>query len=68
MSYVLQHTVFWFCWWDLPALIILIAVIVGFAVKRHNMKKDEKELEDLLSELYADDAVEIENPAPQLVK
>lgn len=68
MSYVLQHTVLWFCWWDLPALIILIAVIVGFAVKRHNMKKDEKELEDLLSELYADDAVEMENPTPQLVK
>lgn len=60
MSYILQHTRLWFCWWDLLALIILIAVIVGFAVKRHNMKKEENELEDLLSELYADETVELE--------
>lgn len=60
MSYVLQHTMLWFCWWDLPVLIILIAVIVGFAVKHQKMKREEKRLEDQLTELYADDTVPLE--------
>lgn len=60
MTYILEHTVFGFCWWDLLALIVLIAVIAGFAWKHHDMKKQEKELEDQISELYADDTVEIE--------
>ena len=63
MSYIFEHSVLGFCWWDLPALIILIAVIVGFAVKHHNMKKEEKDLEDQLSEFYADDTVEMEEKA-----
>lgn len=64
MSYVLQHTMLWFCWWDLPVLIVLIAVIAGFAVKRHKMKKEEKNLEDQLSELYADETVALDkNPS-----
>ena len=50
-----------FCWWDLPALIVLIVVIVGFAVKHHNMKKEENDLEDQLSELYTNDTVEIDS-------
>lgn len=61
MTNIFAHTRFAFCWWDLPALIILVAVIVAFAVKNHNMKKEEKDLEDQLSELYTDDTVEIEN-------
>lgn len=63
MSYIFSHTTLGFCWWDLPALIILIFVIVAFAVKHHNMKKEENDLEDQLSELYADDTVEIDNQA-----
>ncbi len=51
MSYILEHTVFGFCWWDLPALILLIAVIVVFAWKHHDVKKQEKELEDQISEM-----------------
>ena len=51
MSYILEHTVLGFCWWDLPALILLIAVIVVFAWKHHDMKKQEKELEDQISEM-----------------
>ena len=43
MSYVLEHTTLGFCWWDLPAAIILIVVIVAFAWKHHDMKKQEKE-------------------------
>lgn len=57
MSYVLGHTRLGFCWWDLPALIVLIAVIATFVVRHHNQKMDEKELEDSLSELRAQDAV-----------
>lgn len=60
MSNILSHTILGFCWWDLPALIVLVIVIVAFAVKRHNMKKEEKDLEDQLAELYADETVEIE--------
>ncbi|MEZ3506796.1 MAG: hypothetical protein K1W10_07630 [Lachnospiraceae bacterium] len=51
MSYILEHTVLGFCWWDLPALILLIAVIVVFAWKHHDVKKQEKELEDQISEM-----------------
>ena len=29
MSYILEHTTLGFCWWDLPALIVLILVIVA---------------------------------------
>lgn len=61
MTNILAHTRLAFCWWDLPALIVLVVVIVAFAVKHHNMKKEQKDLEDQLSELYADDTVEIEN-------
>ena len=53
MSYILEHTVLGFCWWDLPALILLIAVIVVFAWKHHDVKKQEKELEDQISENYS---------------
>lgn len=57
MSYIFEHTVFGFCWWDLPAVIILIVVIALFAWKHHDMKKQEKDLEDKLSELYTNDTV-----------
>ena len=58
MSYIIDHTVFGFCWWDIPALIILIAVIVVFAKKHHDMKKQENALEDQLEELRGDEAGE----------
>lgn len=54
MAYILAHTRLWFCWWDLPAAIILIAVAVIFIVRRHKMKKQESELEDYLAELEAE--------------
>lgn len=63
MSFLFEHTALGFCWWDLPALIILIVVIVVFAKQRHDLKKQEKDLEDELSALYADDAVELEAEA-----
>lgn len=60
MSYILEHTMLGFCWWDIPALLILIGIAVYFVVKNHKRKEEEKDLEDQLSELYADDAVEAE--------
>lgn len=56
MSYILEHTRLGFCWWDLLALIILIVVIVVFAVRRSNLRDEQKELEDQLSDLYAEDS------------
>ena len=52
MSYILEHTTLGFCWWDLPALIVLILVIVVFAWKHH---------EDQIAELYADDTAQMDS-------
>lgn len=58
MSYIFEHTRLGFCWWDLLALVILVIVVVAFAVKRSKLKDAQDELEDQLSELYAEDSVE----------
>ena len=58
MSYIFEHTRLGFCWWDLLALVILVIVVVAFAVKRSKLKAEPDELEDQLSELYAEDSVE----------
>lgn len=53
MTYIFTHTMLGFCWWDLPAAIILIAVAVVFIVRHRKMKKQKEELEDQLAELEA---------------
>ena len=58
MTYIFEHTRLGFCWWDLLALVILVIVVVAFAVKRSKLKDEQDELEDQLSELYAEDSVE----------
>lgn len=58
MSYIFEHTRLGFCWWDLLELVILVIVVVAFAVKRSKLKDEQDELEDQLSELYAEDSVE----------
>ena len=40
MSYIIQHTCLGFCWLDLVALIILIAVIAVAFLRRRDMKKE----------------------------
>ena len=60
MSFVFEHSVLGFCWWDLPALIVLILVVVAFIWKHHDMKKQERDLEDQISKLYADDTVQLD--------
>ena len=52
MAYLLEHTKLGFCWWDLLALLILLAVVIVYLVRRHNLKKEQKDLEDQLSDLY----------------
>ncbi len=58
MSYLLEHTKFGFCWLDLLALIVLIVVVVFFIRKNTKLKDEQKDLEDQLSELYAQDSIE----------
>lgn len=38
-----------FCWWDVPALILLIATTALFFVRRHKLGKEIEELQDRLS-------------------
>ena len=65
MAYLLEHTKLGFCWWDLLALLILLAVVIVYLVRRHNLKKDQKDLEDQLSDLYAEDSVKENNTRVQ---
>lgn len=60
MLYILEHTVLGFCWWDLPAAIVLIVVVAVSTWRRHDMKKQQRELEDQISELYANDTVKLD--------
>lgn len=52
----IQHTAFVFCWWDLPALIVLIGVIAYSAARWAKMKQAQEDMEDELSMLYAEDS------------
>lgn len=63
MSYILSHTRLGFCWLDLVALVILIIVIAWFVLKYREMKQQEKDLEDEISQLCADDTVSIDTKA-----
>ena len=55
---IFTHSTLGFCMWDIPALIVLIAVCVIFAVHRHNQKKREQEFEEQLAERWADESVD----------
>lgn len=46
----LKYVTFGFCWWDIPILILLIAVTAWLSVKKHNMKKEKEELQNKLSD------------------
>lgn len=65
MAYLLEHTKLGFCWWDLLALLILLAVVIVYLVRRHNLKKEQKDLEDQLSDLYAEDSMKENNTRVQ---
>lgn len=63
MAFVLQRTRFGFCWLDLIALAVLLVVAVVFITQHRKLKKQEKELQERLSSIYAEEAVEPE-PLP----
>lgn len=50
-----------FCIWDIPALILLVAVIIIFFALNHKMKQKEKELEDGLADKWAEESVNADN-------
>ena len=61
MGHEMHHTLLGFCWWDIPAAIILIGIIVFLVVRPRKLKKREEELEDLISEKVADSNIDIED-------
>lgn len=60
MAFLLQHTRLGFCWLDLIALAVLLVVIGVFVYQHRKLKKQEKELQEQLSVIYADKTVEAE--------
>lgn len=53
MEHAMNHTLLGFCWWDIPAAIILIGVIVFLIVRHRKLKRREEELEDMINEKYS---------------
>ncbi len=49
---MLAHGMFGLCVWDIPALIVLAAIIVIFAVHRHKLKKREEDFEKELADKW----------------
>ena len=60
MAFLLQHTRLGFCWLDLIAMAVLLVVIGVFIYQHRKLKKQEKELQEQLSVIYADKTVEAE--------
>ena len=60
MAFLLQHTRLGFCWLDLIALAVLLVVIGVFIYQHRKLEKQEKELHEQLSVIYADKTVEAE--------
>lgn len=54
----LSNSTFGICPWDLPALIVLIAIVVVFIVHEINYKRREKKFEDELAKQSADETIE----------
>ncbi len=42
----LENATLGFCWWDIPALVLLIAVAVLFFVRRHKLNEEKKKLQN----------------------
>ncbi len=49
MMGIFEQAALGFCWWDIPGLLVLIAVTAVFLVKRHKLKEEKKELQKQLS-------------------
>ena len=55
---IFTHSTLGFCIWDIPSLIVLIAIVAIFIVHRHNQKKREMDFEDQLAQRWADESVD----------
>lgn len=60
MGYILERTALGFCWWDLPAFLILVGVCVYSYTNIRKMKEQEKALEERLTATGSEDAVHSE--------
>ena len=54
---VLQN-LFSFCLWDIPAAVLLLALLMFFIWRHYKMKEQIRELKHQVSELYAEDMLE----------
>lgn len=51
MNHILEHTRIWWCGWDLPALIILAAVITFCLYRVYQQKKIRAALKQRIEEI-----------------
>ena len=54
MADFFENAVLGFCWWDLVALIILIAIAVGFFLQMKRLNRKKQDLEDQVSQKYSE--------------
>lgn len=57
MSYILERTILYWCWWDLLALAILVGVCIYSYLKLRKMKETIENLEDRVAGKNAAEAV-----------
>lgn len=50
----MTHLALGWCIWDIPALIVLVAIVVIFVVHTNKLKKREKEFEKELAQAETD--------------
>ena len=55
----MHNTLFGFCWWDLPAAIILIAILIIFILRHRKLTKRIDDLENKLNSLF-EESVDVE--------
>jgi cytochrome c-type biogenesis protein CcmH/NrfF len=53
MEHAMYHTLLGFCWWDIPAFIILVGIILFLIFRHRRLKKREQELEYMIQEKYS---------------
>ncbi len=53
MDHVMHHTLLGFCWWDIPAFIILVGTVLFLIYRHRKFKKREQELEEMIQEKYS---------------
>lgn len=68
MQYLLDHTTLGFCWWDIPALIVLAAVILYFIYRTRQQKDEIQDLEYQISALQAEEVLEEAESASEVTE